>query len=678
MSLLAATLVSILIVTSIIIASFPYYVAPAEATFSKIKNLSDNIDESSNPQLAVSGNNVYVVWIDSTKDTPLTLYYDRNVFFAASSDNGATFGQVVNLSGNASLTSNPRIAASGENVYVAWTNDYLEDVPLDVGSPDGLFFTASNNKGVTFGPVLHLTDAASDLFQMVASGDNVYLVWVDNDKLFFTTSNDGGVSFGHVIALDENTKNVQSLGLAALDDAVYLMWVDGGSLFFATSNDNGRTLGPATILNRNDVAASDPRLVVSDGNVYIVRENSGDVFFIASTDGGATFGSIANLTSNEGKILDPQIAASGDNVYITWTGYSPNNTPPTVYSPRDLFFTASNDSGATFRSAIMLSNNEQDSVGPEMTQLAASGDELYVVWSNGLGRSNDLFLVTGKDNGDTLEPAINLTGTTGENSKNPRLAISGDNLYIVWADKVEGGFSFAKGKTGPRLNQEILFTASPDGAAGGSPPPPYEKEIVPIPDLNLPGGNGGGGCLIATAAFGSELTPQVQFLRNFRDNHILSTNAGSSFMNVFNAWYYSFSPYVADYEGQQPWLQQTVKVAIYPLLGILTISEKAYSAIPGDYGALLAGLATSSMIGVVYFSPLALSVKRIRNSRTIPRLALYATVGVSVALLASILTGNQTALMLTTSTFVLGIVVMTSIISAKAIVKAIKSFQRSD
>ena len=35
------------------------------------------------------------------------------------------------------------------------------------------------------------------------------------------------------------------------------------------------------------------------------------------------------------------------------------------------------------------------------------------------------------------------------------------------------------------------------------------------------------GCLIATVAFGSELSPQVQFLRNFRDNRILSTVSGS-------------------------------------------------------------------------------------------------------------------------------------------------------
>jgi hypothetical protein len=94
--------------------------------------------------------------------------------------------------------------------------------------------------------------------------------------------------------------------------------------------------------------------------------------------------------------------------------------------------------------------------------------------------------------------------------------------------------------------------------------------------------SGGGGCLIATAAFGSELSPEVQFLRDFRDRHILSTVSGSSFMNVFNSWYYSFSPHVADYERNNTWFQKVVKTSIYPLLGILLISEKPYTLLPSE------------------------------------------------------------------------------------------------
>lgn len=122
---------------------------------------------------------------------------------------------------------------------------------------------------------------------------------------------------------------------------------------------------------------------------------------------------------------------------------------------------------------------------------------------------------------------------------------------------------------------------------------------------DLTGGNSG--CLIATAAFGSELAPQVQTLRNFRDDIALNTLAGSSFMTVFNSWYYSFSPQVADFEREQPWLKQVVRASVYPLLGILDIITQVYDllAFSGEAAIVVAGLAASAMIGLVYFAPLS-------------------------------------------------------------------------
>ncbi len=76
----------------------------------------------------------------------------------------------------------------------------------------------------------------------------------------------------------------------------------------------------------------------------------------------------------------------------------------------------------------------------------------------------------------------------------------------------------------------------------------------------------GGGCLIATATFDSELAPQVQQLRELRDNKILQTKSGSDFMKTFNNFYYSFSPQVADLEREFPLFKEAVKIGITPLL----------------------------------------------------------------------------------------------------------------
>lgn len=161
------------------------------------------------------------------------------------------------------------------------------------------------------------------------------------------------------------------------------------------------------------------------------------------------------------------------------------------------------------------------------------------------------------------------------------------------------------------------------------------------------------GCLIATAAFGSELTPQVQFLRDFRDQRILSTAAGSSFMNVFNSWYYSFSPSVADYEREQPWLQATVKTAIYPLLGILHVAEKGYGLADGEGGSVLAGFAASSLIGMVYLSPAAVVIRKKVNVKKLA-VPLAMALAVSLGMIAAgAATENSALLMASTALFVL-------------------------
>lgn len=81
----------------------------------------------------------------------------------------------------------------------------------------------------------------------------------------------------------------------------------------------------------------------------------------------------------------------------------------------------------------------------------------------------------------------------------------------------------------------------------------------------------GGGCLIATATYGSELSPQVQKLRELRDNTILQTKSGESFMGTFNQFYYSFSPAIADYERENPVFKEGVKVVLTPMLASLSI-----------------------------------------------------------------------------------------------------------
>jgi len=85
----------------------------------------------------------------------------------------------------------------------------------------------------------------------------------------------------------------------------------------------------------------------------------------------------------------------------------------------------------------------------------------------------------------------------------------------------------------------------------------------------------GGGCLIATATYGSEMALEVQQLRELRDNQLLNTESGSVFMTGFNQIYYSFSPIIADYERENPYFKEAVKLTITPMISTLSIMESA-------------------------------------------------------------------------------------------------------
>jgi len=115
----------------------------------------------------------------------------------------------------------------------------------------------------------------------------------------------------------------------------------------------------------------------------------------------------------------------------------------------------------------------------------------------------------------------------------------------------------------------------------------------------------GGGCLIATAAFGSEMAPQVQFLREIRDNTVLQTQSGSTFMTGFNQFYYSFSPAIADYERENSAFKETVKIAITPMLTSLAILN--YVDIDSEEEMLGYGIGIILLnIGMYFVAPAAI------------------------------------------------------------------------
>ena len=134
--------------------------------------------------------------------------------------------------------------------------------------------------------------------------------------------------------------------------------------------------------------------------------------------------------------------------------------------------------------------------------------------------------------------------------------------------KIEGRYLF--GTDTLASNQDLIFSITNNKSEYLGVTLDSEAKVKESEPMESPTG---GGCLIATATFGSEMAPQVQFLREIRDNTVLQTKSGTSFMTGFNQFYYSFSPVIADYERENPTFKEAVKIMLTPLLTSLALLQ---------------------------------------------------------------------------------------------------------
>jgi len=350
------------------------------------KNLSNNSGTSSEQKVATSGSDVYVVWEDTSSGG------NSDILFARSGNNGATFGNVTpNVSNNTGESTNPRMAAFRNNVYVVW-----EDTSS--GGNSDILFTKSTDSGATFGNVTNLSNNTGESTnpQIFASGKNVYVVWEDtssggnNSDILLARSGNNGATFGNVTAnLSDNTGQSTNPKIAAFRNNVYVVWEDyslinsiKNQILFTRSTDNGMTFDNTIRLNNNTGQSTNPKIATFKNNVYVVWEDTSsggnsDIAFTSSPNNGATFGNVINVNAITGQPLpgqplNPQILASASSVYIAWTNRN-------ITTGNDIvLFAKSSNNGIAFTDIRSLSNPGGESVLP---QVATSGNNVYVTWS---------------------------------------------------------------------------------------------------------------------------------------------------------------------------------------------------------------------------------------------------------------------------------------------------------
>jgi hypothetical protein len=114
------------------------------------------------------------------------------------------------------------------------------------------------------------------------------------------------------------------------------------------------------------------------------------------------------------------------------------------------------------------------------------------------------------------------------------------------------------------------------------------------------------GCLVVTSTYGSPMAAEVQLVRDFRDQSIAKSYAGSRFMPGFNAWYYSFSPQVSGYINAHPVVRPGMRILLTPLIELVFLSQACYSLLSfnpeiATFAALIVGSVLYSLVYVFPF-----------------------------------------------------------------------------
>ena len=308
------------------------------------------------------------------------------------------------------------------------------------------------------------------------------------------------------------------------------------------------------------------------------------------TPPSASSNTATSSTDTEGQLFESKQHGIKFTIPDGWNLQQPPKTSPT--SPD---FVALGPTTGTIPPAITLTITDTD--GKTFDEVVEAKKTQLAIISEGLDvKYNRITTINGKDvNYLMAQGTFDYGGET-------LLMIFIENL-IYDTEKVYTFSSISDDLAGVTEQSERLDLAVNS----------FEIVSSGIPETEAIASSEGGGCLIATAAYGSEMAPQVQFLREIRDGKIMTTESGTAFMTGFNQFYYSFSPAVADYERENPMFKEAVKITLTPLLTSLAILN--YVDIDTEQEMLGYGIGVILLnIGMYFVAPAAVIIA-IKNRR---------------------------------------------------------------
>jgi carboxyl-terminal processing protease len=283
--------------------------------------LTNNPSEMRDVSIAVSGNVVHIVWQDN-RDGDGEMYYKRSL------DSGTTWSADTRLTNAVDWSEFPSMAVSASGVHVVWTDfrDHNGDYEI--------YYKRSADGGSTWDPDTRLTyNVAYSGFPAVASsGMNVHVVWEDDrdvhGEIYYKRSVDGGVNWGADTRITNNSLSSWDPSVAVSNSVVHVVWMEDVNpgdyeIFYKSSADEGVTWTEQIRLSNNTAASKYPNCAVNGSDVNVVweemRDGQWEIYYQTSSDGGINWlGSEMRLTNSNGISIGASVCTNSSSINVVW------------------------------------------------------------------------------------------------------------------------------------------------------------------------------------------------------------------------------------------------------------------------------------------------------------------------------------------------------------------------
>jgi hypothetical protein len=423
-----------------------------------VVNISKTEALSIAPDSAASGNTVYVVWQEHVGGQ------NMEVFLARSGDGGATFEAPVNVSQTTLFSGNPKIAVSGNFVYIVWE----ETVPTNAEANEfDIFYRRGQDENGTFTwypslsePGLRLSNPTqncknetetpgddpcpSQFPAIVASGLNIFVAWGESTVYRLRFDN----------TLDPPSKTFE---------------IVNSEILMAKSTDGGIQFEQPLVLSGPNTEGTfsssfGPTLAATAGKVYIAWEDKpfsdqpSKILFRKLTDPLSS--AFSPPLDQEAKVLSafikgssrPNLAAEGTRVYLAWEGFLPKSPDPNILTPvcpsfqgytplstTEILLIRSKDEGDNFSDPndCAQSNFSNTAGHSNSPRISVSGSFVYVAWMETTPGLAGIAFRKSEDDGNTFSAPSKIE--TGGSSANPSISAASDGtLLSSWEDATLG------------------------------------------------------------------------------------------------------------------------------------------------------------------------------------------------------------------------------------------------